>query len=149
MPLLNYRIKIWKKNLSGQFFCQNNFFSGQFLCPDNFFVGTIFFSRTIFLSRQFFCSDYFLVRTIFLSEIFFCPDFFLSGQKGIYHQVEFCRILYTIRWEFCHKLSFVRVRVMAEFLLKWERTSQTQVQVHQSSFSSIPIRACKDRHTQT
>ena len=40
---------------------------------------------------------------------------------------------------FCPKLSFVRIRVMAEFLLKWERTSQTQVQVHQSLFSSIPI----------
>ena len=62
-------------------------FSGQFFCPDNLFCQANFFGWTIFLSGHFF------VGTICLSQKNFCREFFLSGQKGIYHQVEFCRQL--------------------------------------------------------
>ena len=88
--------------LSDQFFCPDNFFvrtiflSGQLFCQDNFFVRTIFLSGQFFcldnfLSGQFFCPDNFFVRTIFCPDNFFVRTIFLTGQKGIYHQVEFCQ----------------------------------------------------------
>ena len=96
-----------KKNLSGQFFVHTNFLSKIVVCPDNFlfkiffcldnFLSEMFFFvRNFFLSRPFFGPDNFFVWTIFLIRQFFCPDNFFSGQKGIYHKVEFCHIFIYI-----------------------------------------------------